>query len=380
MNDEFYMKRALQLARKGEGWVSPNPMVGSVIVKNDRIIGEGYHRKFGEAHAEINALNGAKESAEGSTIYVSLEPCSHYGKTPPCVERLVACRPKRVVIGTTDPNPLVAGRGIGILKRNGIEVTVGVLEEACREINESFLKFIQFRIPFVTLKYAQTLDGRIATSTGHSRWISSPPSRRFAHRLRHAHDAILVGIGTVLSDDPELTVRLVRGKNPLRIVLDSHLRIPVTARILQEQDQAKTLMATTDHADRKKLSQLNDRGIETLILPVESSGRIDLNRLLRELGSRGIASVLVEGGSGILTALMAQNLADRLIAIIAPKISGRGIEAVGQLNITSMEKAIGLLFRKIYRKGDDLIIDSRFRRPAEPSNPAPPDKLIIPLR
>jgi len=380
LNDEFYMKRALQLARKGEGWVSPNPMVGSVIVKNDRIIGEGYHRKFGEAHAEINALNGAKESAEGSTIYVSLEPCSHYGKTPPCVERLVACRPMRVVIGTTDPNPLVAGRGIEILKHNGIEVTVGVLEEACREINESFLKFIQFRIPFVTLKYAQTLDGRIATSTGHSRWISSPPSRRFAHRLRHAHDAILVGIGTVLSDDPELTVRLVRGTNPLRIVLDSRLRIPLTARILQEQDQAKTLMVTTDHADRKKLSQLNDRGIETLILPVESSGRIDLNRLLRELGSRGIASVLVEGGSGILTALMAQNLADRLIAIIAPKISGRGIEAVGQLNITSMEKAIGLVFRKIYRKGDDLIIDSRFRRPAEPSHPETPDEPIIPLR
>ncbi|OPY18480.1 MAG: Riboflavin biosynthesis protein RibD [Syntrophus sp. PtaB.Bin075] len=380
MNDEFYMKRALQLARKGEGWVSPNPMVGSVIVKNDRIIGEGYHRKFGEAHAEINALSGAKESAEGSTIYVSLEPCSHYGKTPPCVERLVACRPKRVVIGTTDPNPLVAGRGIGILKRNGIEVTVGVLEEVCREINESFLKFIQFRIPFVTLKYAQTLDGRIATSTGHSRWISSPPSRRFAHRLRHAHDAILVGIGTVLSDDPELTVRLVRGTNPLRIVLDSRLRIPLTARILQEQDQAKTLMVTTDHADRKKLSQLNDRGIETLILPVESSGRIDLNRLLRELGSRGIASVLVEGGSRILTALMAQNLADRLIAIIAPKISGRGIEAVGQLNITSMEKAIGLVFRKIYRKGDDLIIDSRFRRPAEPSHPETPDEPITPLR
>lgn len=266
------------------------------------------------------------------------------------------------------------------MKRNGIEVTVGVLEEVCREINESFLKFIQFRIPFVTLKYAQTLDGRIATSTGHSRWISSPPSRRFAHRLRHAHDAILVGIGTVLSDDPELTVRLVRGKNPLRIVLDSRLRIPLTARILQEQDQAKTLMVTTDHADRKKLSQLNDRGIETLILPVESSGRIDLNRLLRELGSRGIASVLVEGGSGILTALMAQDLADRLIAIIAPKISGRGIEAVGQLNITSMGKAIGLVFRKIYRKGDDLIIDSRFRRPAETSHPAPPDKPIIPLR
>lgn len=358
------MRRALRLARKGEGWVSPNPMVGAVIVKNDLIIGEGYHRKFGQAHAEINALNQATESVKGSTVYVTLEPCSHHGKTPPCVESLIAAKPARVVIGTTDPNPLVGGRGIEALKRQGIETTVGIHEEACREINESFFKFIRSRVPFVTLKYAQTLDGRIATSTGHSRWISSLPSRRFAHRLRHAHDAVLVGIGTVLCDDPELTVRLVRGKNPLRIVLDSHLRIPLSAKILQEQDQAATLVVATDRAEKETLSRLTDLGIETLLIPADASGRIDLNRLFQELGKRDLASVLVEGGAGILTALLAESLADRLISIIAPKICGQGIDAVGQLHITEMDRAIGLTFRKIFRKGDDLVIDSRFRRSA----------------
>ncbi|WP_408998178.1 bifunctional diaminohydroxyphosphoribosylaminopyrimidine deaminase/5-amino-6-(5-phosphoribosylamino)uracil reductase RibD [Syntrophus buswellii] len=364
LNDESFMKRALRLARKGEGWVSPNPMVGSVIVRNNRIIGEGYHRKFGQAHAEINALESVTESAEGSTIYVTLEPCSHYGKTPPCVDRLIACRPQRVVIGTADPNPLVAGKGIEALQRSGVPVSVGVLEEACRQINEAFFKFIQSRTPFVTLKYAQTLDGRIATATGHSRWISSLPSRRFAHRLRHAHDAIMVGIGTVLSDDPELTVRLVRGKNPLRIVLDSRLRIPLTSHILQDQGKAGTLLVATDRADGEKLARLRDLGIDVLILPADPSGRIVLPSLFRELGTRNIASVLVEGGSGVLTALLAEDLADRLVAIVAPKIAGKGIEAVGDLNITDMKSAIGLIFRRTYRKGDDLIIDARLRGPA----------------
>jgi len=364
LNDESFMKRALRLARKGEGWVSPNPMVGSVIVRNNRIIGEGYHRKFGQAHAEINALESVTESAEGSTIYVTLEPCSHYGKTPPCVDRLIACRPQRVVIGTADPNPLVAGKGIEALQRSGVPVSVGVLEEACRQINEAFFKFIQSRTPFVTLKYAQTLDGRIATATGHSRWISSLPSRRFAHRLRHAHDAIMVGIGTVLSDDPELTVRLVRGKNPLRIVLDSRLRIPLTSHILQDQGTAGTLLVATDRADGEKLARLRDLGIDVLILPADPSGRIVLPSLFRELGTRNIASVLVEGGSGVLTALLAEDLADRLVAIVAPKIAGKGIEAVGDLNITDMKSAIGLIFRRTYRKGDDLIIDARLRGPA----------------
>jgi len=257
----------------------------------------------------------------------------------------------------------VAGRGIEALKRQGISVTVGGLEAACREINESFFKFIQSRVPFVTLKCAQTLDGRIATLTGHSRWISSLPSRRFSHRLSHAHDAVLVGIGTVMYDDPELTVRLVQGKNPLRIVVDSHLRTPLTARILKDQDQARTLMVTSNRAEQEKLHSVRELGIETLIIPETSPGRIDLAYLLQDLGKRNIASVLIEGGAGIITSVIAQGLADRLIAIVAPKIAGQGIEAVGQLNITEMDKAIGLVFEKISRKGDDLVIDSRFLRP-----------------
>jgi len=205
MTDERYMKMALGLAKRGAPWASPNPLVGSVIVRNDRIIGKGWHRCCGENHAEINAIENATEPVQGSTVYITLEPCSHHGRTPPCVERLLSEKPARVVIGTVDPNPLVSGRGVAALKRHGIETRVGVLEDQCREINEAFFKFIRTRIPFVTLKFAQSLDGKIATSTGHSRWISSEPSRVFAHRLRSLHDAILVGSGTVTKDDPELT-------------------------------------------------------------------------------------------------------------------------------------------------------------------------------
>ncbi|MBM4315276.1 MAG: bifunctional diaminohydroxyphosphoribosylaminopyrimidine deaminase/5-amino-6-(5-phosphoribosylamino)uracil reductase RibD, partial [Deltaproteobacteria bacterium] len=218
-NDEYYMRRALRLARRGEGRVSPNPLVGAVIVRNGRIIGEGYHHRCGEKHAEINAIESAAEAVAGADFYVNLEPCSHFGRTPPCVDALLACRPGRVIVGAVDPNPLVAGKGIRTLAQHRIETTVGVLDEACRRLNEVFFKYIRTGLPFVTVKFAQTLDGRIATATGHSRWISSPPSLRFAHRLRDLHDAILVGADTVLTDDPELTCRLIRGRNPLRIVI-----------------------------------------------------------------------------------------------------------------------------------------------------------------
>ena len=214
MTDEFYMKRALRLARRGEAWVSPNPMVGAVIVRRGRIIGEGYHQKFGGNHAEINAISHASEPIKGATIYINLEPCTHYGKTPPCIDSVIAAKPARVVIGTPDPNPAVAGKGIEALKRHGIKTTVGILEEACKEFNERFLKFMRTGIPFVTLKFAQSIDGRIATASGHSRWISSEQSLKFAHALRSHHDAVLVGSGTLSKDDPELTVRLVRGQKP----------------------------------------------------------------------------------------------------------------------------------------------------------------------
>ncbi|HVO67573.1 MAG TPA: bifunctional diaminohydroxyphosphoribosylaminopyrimidine deaminase/5-amino-6-(5-phosphoribosylamino)uracil reductase RibD [Syntrophales bacterium] len=360
--DEFYMTRAINLAKKGEAWVSPNPMVGAVIVKNNRIIGEGYHKEFGGNHAEINAINNANETIEGATIYVNLEPCTHYGKTPPCTERIIACRPARVVIGTSDPNPLVSGGGIKALKQSGIETTLGVLEESCKKINERFFKFIRTGIPFITLKYAQTLDGRIATSAGHSRWISSEKSLKFAHTLRSSHDAIMVGIDTLLKDDPELTVRLVRGRNPLRIVIDSGLRIPLHAKVLKNQERAKTIIATTVRASHEKGARLKIAGIEIVAVEEDDNHRVDLTKLFAELGKRKISSVLVEGGSAIITSILRGRLADRVVIIVAPKIVGKGVEAVGDLGIQSMDESLKLINEKILRKDNDLIIDGRIEK------------------
>jgi len=357
LTDEFYMKRALRLAKKAERWVSPNPMVGTVIVKNNRIIGEGFHEKFGGNHAEINAIQNSSESTNDSTIYVTLEPCAHYGKTPPCVEHLIALKPARVVIGTRDPNPLVCGKSIKALKRYGIKTTVGVLEEECQKLNERFFKFIQSRLPFVTLKFAQTLDGRIATTQGDSKWISSLPSRRLAHKLRSIHDTVLVGVGTVLRDDPELTVRLIRGRNPVRICVDSRLRIPLGAKILKHQNKARTIIATSRKADSKKWKRLTDMGIEVMAVDEDIHHHIDLKKLMAALGKKEISSILIEGGAGVISTVLREQLADRAVVIIAPKIVGKGIEAVGDLGIRSMDNALQLTYRNKYTKGSDLIID-----------------------
>ncbi len=359
MSDEFYMSRALRLAKLGELWVSPNPMVGAVIVRNGRIIGEGCHRRFGGAHAEIEAIVNAKEAVSGATIYVTLEPCCHFGKTPPCVEKLIEVKPARVVIGVSDPNPLVAGRGIDVLRRAGIETTVGVLEEACRNLNERFFKFITTGIPFVTLKFAQTLDGRIATATGHSRWISSPPSRIFAHRLRSMHDAVLAGSGTIIKDDPELTVRHVKGRNPLRIVVDSRLKLPLEAKVLKKQEKAKTIVVAAGRADPEKARLLQEKGVETLVIGKDAGEHVDLKKLFIEIGKRQISSILVEGGAAIITSMLQEKLADRLVIVLAPKILGRGTDAVADLGIKHMDEAINFKFRKVYRKGGDIILDAR---------------------
>jgi diaminohydroxyphosphoribosylaminopyrimidine deaminase/5-amino-6-(5-phosphoribosylamino)uracil reductase len=340
VTDEYYMQRALRLAKKGEGCVSPNPLVGAVIVREGRIIGEGYHHCCGENHAEINAIRNATETVNGATFYITLEPCSHYGRTPPCVDALIACRPARVVVGTTDPNPLVSGRGLQALRQHGIETSVGLLAEACRQLNEVFFKYIRTGFPFVTVKFAQTLDGRIATAGGHSRWISSPPSLRFAHRLRSTHDAILVGAQTVLRDDPELTCRLVRGGNPLRIVVDSHLRLSPDTRIFKAVEGARTIVAITNRAPEEKRRRFTERGIELLELGENRVGRVDLRELLGALGKREITSLLVEGGAAVITSFLKEKLTDRLIVILTPKIVGEGINAVGDLGIRSMDDAL----------------------------------------
>ena len=359
MLDENYMKQALKLARRGLGKTSPNPMVGAIIVKDDRIIGEGYHHYFGGNHAEVNAFQSARESVSGATLYVTLEPCSYYGKTPPCVDAIIRHKIGRVVIGSLDPNPQVNGRGVAILQQHGIDTTVGVLEEACRDLNEAHFKSMATGMPLVTLKFAQTLDGRIATINGKSQWLSSEKFRRLAHKLRATSDAVIVGIDTVLADDPQLTVRLVRGRNPARVVLDSRLRIPLEAKVLTGREVAPTLLATTSRADEKKLSRLREMGIEVLVVSEDEAGRISLRHLLKALGERNISSVLVEGGAGVITSLLRQGLADKVVIAITPKIMGKGIEAVGELNIREVSRVLKLSFDKIYRMGDDLVIEAR---------------------
>ena len=355
--DEKFMRRALTLAQKGAGSVSPNPLVGAVIVREGRIIGEGWHRCCGENHAEINAIRDATENVAGATFYITLEPCSHHGRTPPCAAALIACRPGRVVVGAVDPNPLVSGRGIAALRQCGIETEVGVLEEACRESNRFFFKYIQTGLPYVTLKFAQTLDGRIATASGDSRWISSPPSLRFAHRLRAVHDAILVGAGTVLADNPALTCRLVRGRDPLRIVVDSGLRLPPDVTIFS--DGKATIAVATRRAPAESRRLLEKRGVEVLEIGEDPAGRVDLCQLLTALGKRKISSVLVEGGAAVATAFLKENLVDRLLVVLAPKLAGLGINAVGDLGIRQMDDALGFSFHRITRCGTDLILDVR---------------------
>lgn len=349
------MRQALRLAKRGEGYVSPNPMVGAVIVKESRIIGKGYHQRYGENHAEVNAVRNASESIEGTTVYITLEPCSHQGKTPPCADMLLSHQPGRVVVGSLDPNPLVAGRGMELLRKNGIATTVGVLEEECLKLNEKYFKFIRTGLPFVTLKYAQTLDGQIATETGHSHWISSSASRRYAHALRAVNDAILVGAGTVIQDNPDLTVRLVKGKNPRRVVVDSTLKTPSDARIYQNQKAAKTMIATTARADRKKRIMFQHMGVEILEIDADKQGHVDLNKLLSILAGKDIASLLVEGGSAIITAFLKEKLTDRVVIIIAPKIIGSGRDAIGDLAVRTMDDAMIIARKKLLRKGNDLI-------------------------
>lgn len=354
------MREALALARRGLGKTSPNPMVGAVVVRGGEVIGKGYHRRYGGPHAEVNAIRDARGDIDGATLYVTLEPCCHRGKkTPPCLDTLFAHNPGRVVIGTPDPNPQVDGRSISALRERGIKTRVGVLADECERLNEVHFKFIRSGRPFVTLKWAQTLDGRIAAATGDSRWISSEPSLRYAHRLRSHHDAVLVGIGTVLTDNPRLTVRLVKGRNPVRVVADSQLRIPLGAAILQEQDSARTIVVSTSAAADERLASLSRMGLETITAEADAEGRIDLSDLMARLGKMNISSVLVEGGSAITTSFIRRRLADRLVAILAPRIMGDGIQAVGDLGVTSIAETLGLSFDRSYRSGEDLIVEAR---------------------
>ena len=352
------MNRALQLARRGAGKVNPNPMVGAVIVQEGNVIGEGYHRKLGGPHAEVNAINTASGSTRGATLYVNLEPCCHWGKTPPCVEAVIAAEIKRAVIGTVDPNPAVKGKGIEILREHAVEVTTGILEQEARRLNEAYFKYVETGLPFVTVKYAQSLDGRIATVRGDARWISSQKSRTLGHRLRAVHDAIMIGIETVLADDPQLTVRLVKGQDPLRVILDSRLRIPLNAQVLRQD--GNVLIATTDLYDRQKYEEIRKRGAEICVMPRSADGRrVELDALLQHLAARSITSILVEGGREVIAAVVNKTLVDRMVIITAPIILGQGVEAIGDLEISTIERAIRPSSRTVRRLGSDVVYDLR---------------------
>lgn len=360
INDEAYMRMALQLAEPAQGQTGTNPVVGCVIVKDGRIIGIGSHLKMGEAHAEVHALQMAGSEATGSTVYVTLEPCSHVGKTPPCAAQLAAANVKRVVIACVDPNEQVAGAGIAILQQHGIEVEVGICREEAQALNEVFFKFITTKLPFVTLKTASTLDGKIASKTGDSKWISNEASRRYVHTLRHRHQAIMVGVGTVLADDPELSTRLdVPGLQPHRLIVDSQLRTPPTARVIRTirtSGQATTLL-TTDSAPLEKQHTLEEAGAE--VVRCGAGPRVDLTSALHQLAERGIGSILLEGGAALNGAMLEAQLIDKVILFFAPKIIGGGAEAPANFHFSGMEKmaeAIALERVDIQSFADDVCI------------------------
>ncbi len=351
--DEKYMSRAIKLAQKGAGWVSPNPMVGAVIVdEKGRIVSEGFHKRFGGPHAERVALEKLNFKAEGYSLYVNLEPCCHHGKTPPCTQAIIEAGIKRVVVGMADPNPLVNGRGIEMLKSHGIEVVVGVLEERCKELNKAFIKWITRKIPYVTLKWAQSLDGKIATKTGDSRWISSERALKFAHKLRALHDAVLVGKGTVEKDDPMLNVRLTRGRNPLRVVLDAELSLPLDRKVFSVPPETVVFTAS---GSKEKEKRLKEKGVEVIRIP-ESEGKVSIKEVLKALGERGITSLLVEGGSQTHASFIKEGLYDEIQTVIAPKIIGKGIGATGIEGINKVEDAVKLHLLFTRRLGEDVLI------------------------
>ncbi len=314
------MRMALRLAEKASGRTSPNPMVGAVVVKNGNVISSGYHKRAGEPHAEALALAKAGKAAKGSTLYVTLEPCSHTNKrTPPCSPLIVSSGVKRVVVAMIDPNPNVSGEGIQLLRKAGLEVRTGVLEDEARKLNEAFIKHVTTGRPFVTLKIAQTLDGKIATSSGESKWITGDKARHEGHKLRDINDAILVGINTILNDDPALTTRIPGGRDPIRVVVDSSLRIPLNAKVLTQKSGAKTIIATVAGAARSKVERI--RQLKAEVIEVKSNGgRVDLRDLMKKLGKIGIMSVLIEGGSEINASALKAGIVDKVVMFLAPML------------------------------------------------------------
>lgn len=333
MPEEKYMRRAIKLAKKGSGHVNPNPLVGAVIVRDGEIIGEGYHECYGQLHAERNAIANAKKrgnSLEGSTIYVTLEPCCHYGKTPPCTEAIIEEKIERVVVGSDDPNPLVSGKGFQMLREKGIEVIPHFLKEECDAMNHVFFHYIRTGTPYVAMKYAMTMDGKIACYTGDSKWVTGEESRAHVQTLRNHYKGIMAGIGTVLADDPMLNCRIEGGRDPIRIIADSHLRIPMDSQLVRTAGQQPLIVACLPDADEEKAAQLQEKGVEVLRIPgvttaditEEQKEVISLPVLMKELGARKIDGILLEGGGQLNESALQAGIVDRIYCYIAPKIFG----------------------------------------------------------
>jgi diaminohydroxyphosphoribosylaminopyrimidine deaminase/5-amino-6-(5-phosphoribosylamino)uracil reductase len=360
VQDRFYMQMALDLAERGTGYTSPNPLVGAVVVKDRQVVGRGYHQRFGGAHAEVNALEAAGERACGATLYVTLEPCNHTGKTPPCTEKIIAAGIRRVVVAMRDPNPGVKGGGNERLRAAGLEVVADVARSAAQRQNEFFLKHTRTGTPFVILKCAATLDGRIATRTGDARWVSGPQARGFVHALRHAVDGILVGVGTVNADDPSLTTRLPEGggRDPHRIILDTHLSIPLNARVLNQPSDAETILVTGPDVAEDARRNVEKKGAR--VLTVASRGKkVDLTALMKMLGAEGIASILVEGGSRVCGSALRAGIVDKLYFFYAPKLlaGDDGIPICQGPGRNRMQDCLTVNHISVHRFGQDVMVE-----------------------
>ena len=364
MTDRDYMLRAIELAKGGLGWKSQNPLEGDVIVKDGRIIGEGYHERCGKLHAERNAIASLTESAEGATLYVTLEPCCHYGKTPPCTEAILEQKIARVVIGSRDPNPLVAGKGVAILRAAGVRVEEDFMREECDALNPVFFHYITKKTPYVVMKYAMTADGKIAARTGDSKWITGESARKKVQELRHQYMGIMAGIGTVLADDPMLNVRIPGLKSPVRIICDSGLRIPMDSQIVKTAKEYRTIVAYAGEYSgegcketEEKAEQLHAAGVETVSVP-DADGRVDLGKLMEYLGKQGIDSVLLEGGGTLNDAALSAGIVNEICAFIAPKIfGGAGAKTpVSGIGVAHPAEAVMLTLRQVETIGDDLML------------------------
>jgi diaminohydroxyphosphoribosylaminopyrimidine deaminase/5-amino-6-(5-phosphoribosylamino)uracil reductase len=360
MDDIYFMNLALDLASKGEGTTSPNPMVGALVVKDGQVVGRGYHKSAGEPHAEVNALDAAGGLAKGATLYVTLEPCNHSGRTPPCTHKILASGIGRVVAAMKDPNKKVAGHGAEFLERNGVSVTTGVCEAQAKKLNEFFIKYVGTGRPFVIAKCAATLDGRIATRTGDSRWVTGEAARRFVHQLRHKVDAIMVGINTIRNDDPSLTTRLpdLQGSDPLRIILDTHLSINADARVLRQKSAVPTMLVAGPNVPRDKKNALEKAGARVLEAPLKNK-LIDMDPLMEQLGAMELTSLLIEGGSRVLASAFNHAVVDKVCFFYAPKILGGddGVPICSGPGVAKMSKCIAINDMVIHRFGDDVLLE-----------------------